>query len=330
VRIERSITSLSWIPSDSIPGILRLPFARGIMHYDPPPPLTLIDLADMRRRGEFRFANRLQAYVDVEDGKVVGAGYAGGVLMGLTPITAGPLRVMLPTKKNRDIQWSPAINGSVATFVQTAGGRPGFSFLKPSWRWPFLVTRPFTIWTTLRMTITADGACTGEIIGASPFPRHWLYDNDGRLLQKSALTRNQVWARTIFGTHTPWGGEDEAPEVAAPETELERTLSDRIMQIGEPSIRAMRAGEFLFRQDDRATSVVLVLDGLFEVRVDDRVVGHVGPGSVVGERAPLEAGRRTADVRATTDARIAEVAATTIDVEQLSELAQGHHREDPS
>ena len=49
---------------------------------------------------------------------------------------------------------------------------------------------------------------------------------------------------------------------------------------------------------------------------------------MVGERAPLEAGRRTADVRATTDARVAEVPGGTIDVEQLSELAQGHHRED--
>jgi hypothetical protein len=212
--------------------------------------------------------------------------------------------------------------------VQTAGGRPGFSFLKPSWRWPFLVTKPFTIWTTLRMTISADGACTGEIIGASPFPRHWLYDNDGRLLQKSALTRNQVWARTVFGSHTPWGGEDEAPEVAEPETPLERALSERIMQAGEPSIRTMRAGEFLFRQNEQATSVVLVLDGIFEVRVDGRAVGNVGPGSVVGERAPLEAGRRTADVRATTDARVAEVPGGTIEVEQLSELAQGHHRED--
>lgn len=328
MRIERSITSISWIPSDSIPGLLRVPFARGIMHYDPPPPLTLTDLPGMRRRGEFRFANRLRAYVDVEDGAIVGAGYTGGVLMGLTPITAGPLRVMLPTKKNRNIQWSPAINGNEATFVQTAGGRPGFSFLKPSWRWPFLVTRPFTIWTTLRMTISADGTTTGALVGASPFPRHWLYDNDGELLQKSALTRNQVWVRTAFGSHSPWGGEETEPEVAEPETQLERTLADRIMQGGKPSIRALRAGEFLFRQDEAATSVVLVLDGMLEVRVDGRTVGHVGPGSVVGERAPLEGGRRTADVRATTDARVAEVDSGSIDVEQLSELAQGHHRED--
>ena len=327
MRIERSVTSISWIPSDSIPGLLRLPFSRGIMHFDPPPPLTLTDVEGMRRRGEFRFAHRLSAYIDVDDGRITGCGYTGGKVMGLTPITAGRLRVMLPTKGNRDIQWEPAVADDEATFVQTAGGRPGFSFLKPTWRWPFLVTRPFTIWTTLRLTIDANGNARGAIIGASPFPRHWLYDGEGSLVQKSALTRNQVWARTAFGTHTPWGGEDRVPDVAEPETELERALADQIMHGEQPAIRQLRAGDLLFRQGEHSTTVALVLDGILDVRVDDRVVGQVGPGSVVGERAPLEAGRRTADVRAKTDARVAEVPAGAFDLEVLSELAQGHHRE---
>ena len=199
------------------------------MHYDPPPPLTLSDVDGMRRRGEFRFANRVGAYIDVEDGRIAGAGYRGGVLMGLTPITAGPLRVMLPAKANRDIQWQPAIGATEATFVQTAGGRPGFSLLKPTWRWPFLVTKPFTIWTTITLTINVDGSCTQALAGASPFPRHWLYDDAGHLVEKSALTRNQVWARTIFGAHTPWGGEDQTVDVAEPETQLERALADEVM-----------------------------------------------------------------------------------------------------
>src|SRR5262249_2097061 len=96
----------------------------------------------------------------------------------------------------------------------------------------------------------------------------------------------------------------------------------------KPEIRQLRAGDFLFRQGEQATSVALVLDGMFEVRVDERVVGHVGPGTVVGERAQLEGGRRTADLRATTQARIAEVDGGKLDLAHLSELAQGHHRED--
>ena len=236
---------------------------------------------------------------------------------------------MLPTKGNRDIQWQPAVTANAVTFVQTAGGRPGFSFLKPTWRWPFLVTKPFTIWTTLKLTIDVTGSATQALVGASPFPRHWLYDDGGHLVQKSALTRNQVWARTAFGSHTPWGGDDQAPDVAEAETQLERALADDIMREGAPAIRQLHAGDFLFRQDEQATSVVLVLDGIFEVRVDGKVVGQIGPGSVVGERSRLEAGRRTADMRATTDARIAEVPAGHLDLERLSELAQGHRRERP-
>ena len=170
MRIERSTTSISWIPSDSIPGLLRLPFDRGVMHYDPPPSLTLDDVEGMRRRGEFRLANRLSAYVEVEDGQITGYGYTGGKVMGLTPLTAGPLRVMLPTIGHRDIQWQPAVSGDEVTFVQTAGGRPGFSYVKPTWRWPFLVTKPFTIWTTLRLTIKADGTCTRGPRWGEPVP----------------------------------------------------------------------------------------------------------------------------------------------------------------
>jgi CRP-like cAMP-binding protein len=95
-----------------------------------------------------------------------------------------------------------------------------------------------------------------------------------------------------------------------------------------PEIQALQTGEFLFRQEEPATSVALVLDGIFEVLVDGNVVGKVGPGSVVGERAPLESGRRTADLRAATSARVAHVPADQFDLEVLSELAQGHHRED--
>jgi Cyclic nucleotide-binding domain len=328
MQISRTATTISWIPSDSIPGLLRIPWEKGIMHYDPPPPLTVTDLEAMRRRGEFRFANILRAWIHVEGGTIRDYGYAGGVVLGLTPITAGPLHVLLPTKPNTVIQHSPKLNGDAVTFVQTAGNRPAFSFLKPSPRWPFLVTRPFTIWTTIELTIKADGSCRQRLVGSSPFPRHWLYDDNGHLAEKAALTRCKLWLNTVFGTNTPWGGQDQAPEVASPETELERTLSEQIMQGGErPSIRTVPAGQFLFRQAEEGTSIAVILDGNFEVRVNGKVVGQVGPGTVVGERASLGDGQRTADLRALTEGRIAETGPGTLSVEQLSELAQGHHRE---
>ena len=86
--------------------------------------------------------------------------------------------------------------------------------------------------------------------------------------------------------------------------------------------------EFLFRQAEPGTSLAVVLDGTFEVSVNGEVAGQVGPGTVVGERAALEGGPRTADLQALTQARVAETAPGTFTAEQLSELAQGHHRED--
>src|SRR5262249_46841791 len=105
-----------------------------------------------------RFANILRAWIHVEDGKIRDYGYAGGLIMGLTPISAGRLRVLLPTKPNPVIRHSPQLIRDAVTFVQTAGGRPAFSFLAPSPQWPFLVTRPFPVWTTIELTINADGS----------------------------------------------------------------------------------------------------------------------------------------------------------------------------
>jgi hypothetical protein len=50
MQIAQSATSVSWIPSDSVRGLLKVQFSGGVMHYDPPPPLTLTDLEGMRRR----------------------------------------------------------------------------------------------------------------------------------------------------------------------------------------------------------------------------------------------------------------------------------------
>jgi hypothetical protein len=60
----------------------------------------------------------------------------------------------------------------------------------------------------LRDPINADGTSTLELIGASGFPRHWVYDSDGRLAAKAGLADFKEWYRHAFGKHTPWGGED--------------------------------------------------------------------------------------------------------------------------
>jgi hypothetical protein len=44
MRIESSVTSLSWIPLGATEGFTRLPFGLRVAHYDPPPPEALDDL----------------------------------------------------------------------------------------------------------------------------------------------------------------------------------------------------------------------------------------------------------------------------------------------
>jgi hypothetical protein len=56
----------------------------------------------------------------------------------------------------------------------------------------------------LRDPINADGTSTLELIGASGFPRHWVYDSDGRLAAKAGLADFKEWYRHAFGKHTPW------------------------------------------------------------------------------------------------------------------------------
>ena len=38
MRVESSVTSISWIPSEAITGMTKMPFEMGMAHYDPPPP----------------------------------------------------------------------------------------------------------------------------------------------------------------------------------------------------------------------------------------------------------------------------------------------------
>ena len=56
MRYESSVTSISWIPSEAIPGITKMPFEVGLTHYDEPPPDQIDDLEALRVADRFRFA----------------------------------------------------------------------------------------------------------------------------------------------------------------------------------------------------------------------------------------------------------------------------------
>src|SRR5215218_10435863 len=98
MRVEGSVTAISWIPSEAIEGMPKLPFELGIGHYDDPPPdrVAAGDLERLRDEDRFREANDLRAWVEVEDGKIVDSGYSGGGLVGSTTFQLGRKAIVVP------------------------------------------------------------------------------------------------------------------------------------------------------------------------------------------------------------------------------------------
>lgn len=327
-RFESSVTAISWIPSEAIAGISKVPFELGFTHYDQPPPDQLEGLEELRRTDRFREANELRAFIEVEDGRIVAHGHLGQGHIGATTVRVGPTSIRFPAVHLPDIRSEPEVTASSVRFVQTVGGRMGLPTPRPVPHKPFVQFWPSIAWTTLALTLSVDGSSRHELVGASPFPRHWIYDHDGRLTEKSGVVDFTTWFNDSFGERTPWGASDSPAVVATVESALERQLSASIMRGGaKPNIRTLSSGQSLVEQGAPGTDVFLILDGMFVVEVDGNPIAEIGPGAVVGERAALEGGTRTATLRATTRARVAEVPPDGLDPDDLDTLAVTHHRE---
>lgn len=330
MRIESSVTSLSWIPSEAVTGMMRLPFDMGVGHYDAPPPDVLDDLDALREADRFRFANELRAWIEVDDGKVVAWGHAGRGHIGSTVVRLGPRAVVFQAVAFPDLQPEPEVGGTTVRFVQTAGGRTGVPAPRTVRRPPFVQVAAPLAWSTLALTIRADGTSEWEMPGASPFPRHWIYDHTGALAAKTGMIDFDQWWRRAFGRHTPWGQEDSPTLVTVAETALERELSARIMRPGaKPAIVEVAAGSTLVNQGEAGDSIFLLLDGVLDVEVDGAKLAEVGPGAILGERAVLEGGHRTATLRAVTPVKVARAGAGEVDPAALAEVSLGHRREAP-
>jgi hypothetical protein len=331
MRRESSITSLSWIPSEAIEGSQRLAFDAGMAHYDEPPPEAIDDIEALRAADRFRFANILRAWIDVDDsGRIADFGRDGGGLMGATTVKLGPVARTFEAVGLPDIVGKPVKGDGWVRFTQTAGGRTGVPAPRRVRRRPFVQWQAPLVWTTLSLTLHADGRVEGEMTGHSRFPRHWIYDADGRLSHKSGLADFNDWYRKSFGRHTPWGDTDSKALVTAVESALERTLSAQIMQGGsKPEIRRVKAGYALVRQGERGSEVFLLLDGVLRVEEDGARLAEYGPGALLGERAHLEGGTRTSTLVAVTPCRVAAVEAAQLDRGALQELSKDHRRTRP-
>jgi len=340
MRYESTVTSLSWIPSEAVTGGTKAAFEGGFTHYDQPPPGELGrpgepgDVLELQRADRFRFANLLSAWIETDDsGMITAAGYAAGSggLMGSSTVRIGPARHTFQAVALPDLQREPEYGDGWVRFTQTCGGRTGMPAPRRVAHPPFLQWQAPTVWSTLTLTLHASGRTGLGVPGASRFPRHWVYDGAGKLARKSGLTDFGHWYRKSFGKHTPWGDEDSSALVVAVETALERELSVHLMQGAvKPRITAHPAGATLMRQDAHGTDVYLVLDGVVRVERNGEVLAEYGPGAMLGERARLEGGIRTASVVAVTPCKVASVDGAALDQGALAELSGQHRREAPA
>jgi hypothetical protein len=331
VRIESSVTSVSWIPSEAIRGITKLPFELKVGHYDSAPPdhIDPADLPALRDGDRFRFANHLSGWIEVEEGRVTAHGRGGGGVLNDTHMRVGPMGFTFQAHAFPDLTPEPEVGDTSVVFAQTAGGRPGMPAPRLVGRGRPALVAP-TVWTTLRLELHADGRTEGAMVGATTFPRHWVYDARGDVVAKSATISFKDWYERGPGTRaTPWGDEDSPVFTTMAESSLERALSTQLMARRRPDVRELAAGTLLTQQGEEASELYLILDGMVSVEVDGRDLGDLGPGAVVGERALLEGGRRTATLRAVTPVRVAVAPAASVSEPALRALTTQHRREEP-
>ncbi len=298
MRIESSVTAVSWVPAAASRGASGSQFHVGAAQYDDPPPDQLDDLpgaagrragppgqpAAGLRRGRATAASSPhgqsgQGHVGTT--RRVGPGSGG---RGASPPGRGSRRWPCPTcDPNR--RWGTAGCGSA---------RPPAGCCR--WACPTSPTPAGSprlaapaAWTTLALTIHADGTSEQALVGASPFPRHWVYDHAGRLIATSGVVDFSGWQADAWDPFTPWGGRDAPVRATAVETALERELS-RVMLDSAPHWLRLRKGATLVAQGDPGHELYLLFDGLLAVEIDGVTVTELGPGAVVGELALLDGG----------------------------------------
>lgn len=307
MRIESSVTAITWLPFAVLDGMPNLPLGIAVAHYDEPPPDPLQDLDRMRDADAFREANELCAWIAVENGRIVDHGRDGrGVVTGAR-LDPGADQIAFPAVEFPVIRPEAEVGDGFVRFQQTVGGRIGLPAPRPLRGKPYLHIGSATAWTTLELTIRADGSSEGRFVAGSPFPHHSLYRADGSLVSEHGVADYDGWYRESF-EQSPWAG-----------GRLEEELDETVLRTGgvKPQRRRLAAGEILVEQGEHGTDMFMLLDGVLQVEIDGETVAELGSGAVFGELAVLGDGRRTASLRAVRASRVAVLAGTS----RLAELA---------
>jgi hypothetical protein len=320
MRIDSSATAITWLPFEALDRIPVVPLELAVAHYDEAPPEVLPELDELRRQDAFREANELRAWIEVAGGEIVDYGQTGRSLLGDGPELEAQ-QVSFAAVEFPVIQPEPEVADGWVRFTQTVGGRIGLPAPRPVVGRPYFHVGAVSAWTTLELLLRADGTSETRLAAASPFPRHSLYGPDGRLVDVFGAVDFEL------GDGTPWGDERTPAFATAVESELERRLATSILRDGVKLVRRrLSRGETLVEQGQPGRDLFVLLDGVFDVEIDREVVAQVGSGAILGERAVLGDGLRTATLRAVRSSRVAVIGPDEIGRRQLAELSTSRTR----
>ena len=315
MRVDASAAAITWLPFAALDRLQFIPLELAVAHYDEAPPEAVPDLDELRRRDAFREANELRAWIEVDGDEIVDYGQFGRSLMGEGPELEAQ-QVSFAAVEFPVIQPEPEVGDGWARFTQTVGGRIGLPAPRPVVGRPYFHFGAISAWTTLELVVRADGTAESSLVASSPFPRHSLYGADGVLADVVGGIEFEL------GDGTPWGNECTPAFATAVESELERRLASSILGDGEKLVRRRVArGETLVEQGTPGKELFVLLDGVFDVEIDGEVVAQVGSGAILGERAVLGDGRRTATLRAVRSSRVAVVGSERISRPHLVEIS---------
>lgn len=319
MRIESSVTAVTWLPFAALDALPNMPLGFAVAHYDEPPGEQLGDLDQLRDADAFREANELRAWIDADGGEIVAHGRGGRGLHTAGGLALGTEQLTFPAIEFPVIRPEPEVGPGWVRFVQTVGGRIGVPAPKLLRGKPYFHIGSALAWTTLELVIRADGEAEARLVAASPFPRHAVYDAEGRLVAEQGLSDFEGWYQEAFGQSTPW---DRADAPGSLEEQLDEELTRVALGSGARlPRRRLPPGETLVEQGEPGLDMFLLLDGILDVEVDGQTVAQVGAGALLGELAVLGDGRRKATLRAVRPCRVAVLPADEVGGTKLAALA---------
>lgn len=326
MRVQSTVTAITWIPAMS--QLSRTSPEVQLYGHDDPPPDALPDehaFEELHRRFSFRYAHRHAAWAEFDDsGAVVEYGYGGGLAVapvkllvspGVAVPTIGvPMPLLRPTPRRGD-GW--------ITLTQLGGRRTSSPMPRIDGHEPTLHLVPPVIWTSLELTLFADGGSSFALTDYTPFPPVRLYGPDGRVAEDVGTVEWNSWAGYRGSGDTPWGGADSREVTAAAEQHLYDAVRAVLRDGAEPVVIDLDAGEVLIRDGDTDTTLYVVLDGILRISAEGRRLGDVGCGAVLDRRSGASDPVGRGSVRAVTAARVFAVPSRDVDEGALRRLLNG-------